>query len=409
MKKVCAFVLAMLMCAIMLAACGGGGGGTSAPAPAAGGLNISLRVWGPQEEQELLKEMCDAFAAAHPENTYTFEYGVVSEADTAARYSEDPAAAGDIFMFPNDQLRTFVNAGGLYEVTRNKDDIIARNQPGSIESATLDGKLYGYPMTADNGYFLYYDKSIFSEEDVQTLDGMLEVASAAGKQIFMNVSDGWYIASFFLGNGGNLTIGEDGKQICDFNNANGLAAAEAIRAFCNSPAFVTGDDETLKGGMGTSIAAGVSGTWNAEAIQASLGDNYAATKLPTFTAGGSQVQMASFGGYKLIGVNSTISDADKAAAAMDLADWLTNEANQTRRFEVRQIGPSNLVAAESPAVTANIALAALAAQSLYALPQNDVLGGYWAPAEALGTELEAKSTADLQGLLDAMVEQIQAA
>ena len=38
-------------------------------------------------------------------------------------------------------------------------------------------------MTADNGYFLYYDKSYFTEDDVKTMDRILEVAEAAGKRV----------------------------------------------------------------------------------------------------------------------------------------------------------------------------------------------------------------------------------
>lgn len=72
--------------------------------------------------------------------------------------------------------------------------------------------LYGYPMTADNGYFLYYDKSVLSEEDVQTLDGILAKANEAGKKVFMDVSNGWYIASFFLGAGCTLGLDENGKR-----------------------------------------------------------------------------------------------------------------------------------------------------------------------------------------------------
>ena len=91
-------------------------------------------------------------------------------------------------------------------MTRNTDAIIAANTPGSIGAASYEGTLYGYPMTSDNGYFLYYDKSVFTEEDLATLDGILAAANAAGKQVHMDVSNGWYLASFFLGNGCTLTI-----------------------------------------------------------------------------------------------------------------------------------------------------------------------------------------------------------
>ena len=117
--------------------------------------------------------------------------------------------------------------------------------------------------------------------------------------------------------------------------------------------------------------------------------------------------MSSFGGYKQIGVNS---QTQFPVEAMDLADWLTNEANQIKRFETRALGPSNVNAAASDAVKANVALAALSLQSQFAVSQNDVLGAYWTPAEAFGTTMEAKDySTDMQTLLDTMVAQITAA
>ena len=208
---------------------------------------VTLKVWADQGELELTEKLCNEFAAAHPEKSYTFEYGAVGAVDGKTRYLEDPAAAADVFLFADDQLNDLVKADALYEVTRNTDAIIAANTPASIKAATYEGVLYGYPMTSDNGYFLFYDKSVFTDEDLATLDGILAAANKAGKQVFMDISNGWYLASFFIGNGCTLTI-EDGKQVCDFNSPAGLAAAEAIRAFCNDPAFVTGDDSVLAGG-----------------------------------------------------------------------------------------------------------------------------------------------------------------
>ena len=219
--------------------------------------------------------------------------------------------------------------------------------------------------------------------------------------MFMDVSNGWYIASFFIGAGGELGLDENGKQTCDFNNEAGVAAGEAIKAFTAHEAFLTGDDSILTGGIGTTIAAGVSGTWNAEAIKEKLGENYAATKLPTFTCAGEQVQMASFAGFKLMGVNTMTEYPEEAMA---LADWLTNEENQLKRFKMRSIGPSNIKVMENEEVKADIALSALAEQSKFAVSQKDVLGNYWAPAEAFGTTMEAKDySKDIQTLLDEMV------
>lgn len=395
MKKIIALLMAALMTVGMLAVC------LSTPAEASGETEkVALKVWADQGELELIEKLCNEFAAEHPEKEYIFEYGAVGAVDGKTRYLEDPAAAADVFLFADDQLVDLVKADALYEVTRNTDAIIAANTPGSISAASYEGMLYGYPMTSDNGYFLYYDKSVFTEEDLTTLDGILAAAKAAGKQVHMDVSNGWYLASFFLGNGCTLTI-EDGKQVIDFNNAKGLAAAEAIRAFCNDPAFVTGDDSVLAGGIGDAIACGVSGTWMAAAIQEKLGENFGCCKLPTFTCDGKQVQMGSFLGCKIYGVNSqTAHPVD----AMELAEYLTGEKAQIERYQVLNYGPSNVNALADETIASNLALQALSAQSEFAVSQM-VLGGFWTPAEAFGAELEAHSTADLQTMLDQLVEQ----
>ena len=195
--------LCLLLSLTMLCLCAG----------AALAETVALKVWGSQEDQELLAELCEAFAAEHPETTYEFTYGVVGEADAKARYLEDPAAAADVFSYPDDQIIDLVNADALYEVTRNHDAIVAANSVGSVNAASVGGVLYGYPMTADNGYFLYYDRSVVSDEDAGSFDTLLAAAEKAGKKVQIDISNGWYLAGFFLGNGCTLTLDENGNQI----------------------------------------------------------------------------------------------------------------------------------------------------------------------------------------------------
>ena len=324
MKRLVALLLTLTLCCTAFAALA---------------EDVTLKVWDGQDDQELLKELCEAYAAAHPENSYNFQYGVVGTADASARYLEDPAAAADVFVYPDDQLIRLAQADALYEVTRNHDAIIAANSQGSVNAATYQGMLLGYPMTADNGYFLFYDKSVLTEEDVKTLDGILAAAEKAGKQFNFDVANGWYLASFFLGNGCTITLDENGKQVCDFNNEKGVEAAKAVAALCAHPAFLPGDQNILTGTIGDTVCASVCGTWVADAIKERLGDNYAAAKLPTFTVNGEQVQMGSFGGCKILGVNT---QSAYPVEAMNLAEFLTSEESQLRRFEARGYGPSNI-------------------------------------------------------------------
>ena len=99
----------------------------------------------------------------------TIEIGVQSESSAKDTVLADPESAADVFAFADDQLNELVNAGALQEVLLNPDDVKSRNLPGSVGAATMNDKLYAYPMTADNGYFLYYDASILSAEDVQSI------------------------------------------------------------------------------------------------------------------------------------------------------------------------------------------------------------------------------------------------
>jgi len=430
MKKALLILLILAFVSAPLTACGGAPATPSAPPPAqddtpdaappepppdegnaedVGDTNAqyTLRVWAAEPDQELMHELAQGFIEANPQYSVLIEFGVVGEPDAFARFAEDPAAAADVFAFPNDQLKDFVKAGGLYEVQLNKDDIIARNVEGSVEVSTFDGKLWAYPMTADNGYFLYYDKTVLTEDDIQTLDGILEAVQAADKKFLMELDgNAWYLVSFFFAAGNTISVDSAGNPVVDFNNAQGLAAAESIKALTAHPAFISGDGAVLTGGFGGSIAAGVSGIWNLPALKSILGDDLGAAKLPTFTLNGQQVQMGSFSGYKMIGVNAMIDDPGKVAIAMDFADFITNEQSQLRRFELREMGPSNINVSANPAVQENIAIAALAAQEVYATAQNDVPGNFWDAMGALGTALVNQDKTDLQELLDTIVAQI---
>ncbi len=351
-------------------------------AAAAFSQDVTLTMWGAEEDQDLLREISDKFIEKYGNygGTITINLGVQSESEAKDTVLNDPTAAADVYAFADDQLNELVKAGALQEVQLNADDVKSRNTPASVDAATLDGKLYAYPLTADNGYFMFYDKSFFTEDDVKSLDTMMEKAAAAGKKVSMDVANGWYLYSFYAGAGLNLGLADDGvNTVCNWNEAPGADVTQAIIDICKNPGFIALKDEEFTGKLkdGT-LVAGVNGTWRANDAAEVWGDNYAACKLPTYTLNGEQVQMASFSGFKLIGVNPHSANV---GAAMLLADFVTNEENEELRFQERAQGPSNitaLAAASSPALTAVVE------QSEYATLQR-VGGNYWASAETLGS------------------------
>lgn len=350
-------------------------------AAAAFANDVTLTMWGAEEDQELLREISDNFIKEYGNygGKITINLGVQSESEAKDTVLTDPTAAADVYAFADDQLNELVQAGALQEVQLNADDVKSRNTPASVDAATLNGKLYAYPLTADNGYFMFYDKSFFTEDDVKSLDTMLEKAAAAGKKVSMDIANGWYLYSFYAGAGLNLGLADDGvNTVCNWNEAPGADVTQAVIDICKNPGFIALKDEEFTGKLkdGT-LVAGVNGTWRANDAEEVWGDNYAACKLPTYTLDGEQIQMASFSGFKLIGVNPHSANV---GAAMLLADYVTNEENETLRFKERAQGPSNtnaLAAASSPALTAVVE------QSEYASLQR-VGGNYWASAETLG-------------------------
>ena len=247
-------------------------------------------------------------------------------------------------------------------------------------------------MTADNGYFLYYDASVLSAEDVQSMDTMLEKAAAAGKKFMMSVNDAWYIYSFYAGAGLVATLADDGiNTVCNWNEAPGADVTQAILDIAVNPGFKSGADADIVSAIKDgSCCAAISGTWNASTAEEAWGEGYAATKLPTYTLNGEQVQMGSFSGYKLVGVNPHSANV---GVAMMLADFITNEDNQIKRFNDRKLGPSNINANSTEAVQSAPAIAALAEQSSYATLQR-VGANYWSSAASLG---EILASGDTQG------------
>ena len=357
---------------------------------------VDIQLWCSELEayQNVMKELTDKFKEQYSDVDFNITIGAVSEADAKDKILEDIDAAADVFVFADDQVNDLVNAGALQEIAATYTyDPAETNSEATVAAATKDGKLYAYPLTASNGYFLYYDSSIFSEEDVASWEALEAKAEEAGTKVGMNIADGWYVYGFFAGAGCTLSMNEDNSNECDWNNETGLAVAESIENIASSPAFVNvADQDAITMLTDGTLGAYVSGTWNATSFQDQYGDGYAACKLPTFDVNGTATQMGSYAGYKFVGVNS---HAKNVGWSMLLAEYLTNEESQLAIGNATSEGPANTVAAaqiDSPA------LAALAAQSEFA-DQQVVGNNYWDPAKALGQNLVDGAT-DLQAVLD---------
>ncbi len=390
MKKLLTLVLAV---ALALTLCS---------AAFAEGYAGEIKVWVAEAAVDFTNEQIEAFKAANPEYAdMTVNVEPVGEGDAAGKVITDVEAAADIFGFAQDQLARMVAAGALIDVEPSNAEVVAaENDAGSVAAVTLGDTMYAYPMTSDNGYFMYYDKSVVS--DPSTLEGVLADCEAAGKSFYMEINSGWYQTAFFFGAGCTLTYDcdDEGNLVtcnADYASEDGVKALKAMIALHKSPAFVNGSSIS----NATNVGAIVDGTWDSDAAKELFGENYAAAKLPTVDGW----QLSGFGGFKMLGVKPQ-TDEDKLAACDALAAWLTSGDVQLARYEALGWGPSNLEAQQSDAVKSDVALSALAQQLAFTIPQGQYPGDYWSLATGLGDKIIAKDfdDADDDALMAALTE-----
>lgn len=314
-KKVLAAMLVAAMTATMFAGCGSKDNGASndgtqaanngSTSESAEPVDVKLTVMGPSEDQDdaqgaWLKTECEAFNEEHPEWNITFDYVTCSESDAKDTVLQDPASAADVYMFANDQLQTLIDAGAISELGGSTADYVkSTNSQAIVDSITVDGGIYGVPFTT-NTWFMYYNKKTFTEDDVKSLDTMLE----KGKVSFP-LTNSWYIAAFYLANGGTLFgDGTDNDAGINFGGDNGKAVTDYLVDLVNNKNFVNDESGVGISGMTDgSISAMFSGSWDYAALHDALGDDLGIAVMPTAKIGGADKQLLSFAGSKAIAVN----------------------------------------------------------------------------------------------------------
>ena len=254
---------------------------------------------------------------------------------------------------------------------------------------------------------MYYDKSVISEGNLDSLEKLIKECEDKNRLFSFELENAWYNAAFFFatdctsiwnqGSDKNWTVKDN------YNSDAGVTAVKGMQLLLNSKSYnnTSGAPDAFakSGAQKSSIV--VSGPWDAAKTKEVLGDNYAATDLPSFTVDGKTYQLGSFFGCKLLGTKPQ-TDSNKATLVRQLAQYLTGEKGQTERFEALNWGPSNKVAAASEKVKNDPALAAMALQASHkeTHTQGQYPGAWWDIAKAITTGAQkAKSDAEIKEVL----------
>ncbi len=412
MKRKIRLWLSLFLLAILMSGCQKGDSKLLEEEQKPDSDTVNLTVWGAEEDEELLSQIIDGFQSEYSgQAEFSITYMPQSESKCMDALMADLEQGADVFAFADDQLNALVAAGAL-EPVENPESFKQSNLPEAVLAASVNDTLYALPLTADNGYFLYYNKQYFSEEDIASFDRMQDIAAEHGKKVSMEWSSGWYVYSLFGSTGLTVGLNDDGiTNYCTWNSTEGeikgTDVAQAMTAMAGHPGFISTDDAGfLEGVKNDTIIAGINGVWNAVAVEETWGSNFGAAKLPSYTCAGREVQMTSFSGYKLIGVNAYSKHRKWAAR---LAEWIANEKNQKLRFQMRGQGPSNRNAASSEEVQNSPAIAALLEQAEYSCLQR-IGGNFWEPVSVFTANILEGNPAgeSLQEQLDTMVEGITA-
>ena len=391
MKKAFFLSTVALLSLGALSACGGDDGKT-------------IKVWCDELVVETTTEILDAYKQSHLGFEYKFKIEPVGEGSAAGNMITDPSAGADVYFFAQDQLARLVTAKAISKLPDSaKTTVTGDNDKVSVAAATTSGDVYAYPATSDNTFFLYYDKSVLSENDVKDLDKIADQCAAKNKYFYMDLANAWYNASFFYAVGAQSEWTTDVKgNFTDYKDTykdKGLPAMKEMSKLEKHKGFKAADTGAAAFKSETAPAAAVvSGTWDKGTAKEALGDNLGVAVLPGWKDGNAAYVLKPFTGCKLVGTKPQTTE-ERAKAVVEVALALTNKDAQLKRFSKLGWGPSNKAAQGDSAVKSDAVATTVAAQMAAGTPQGQYPGSWWDLAKALGNGLDKKDEAGLKTML----------
>ena len=310
--------------------------------------NVSLKVWCPQNQVDtgIIGEQQIKFAELHPQWNITWTTEVIGEDKASQEILKDAEEAADVFLFSGDQLTELVNAGVIARLGGETEQMVRETMSSEVvKTASVGEALYAIPFT-HNTFYLYYDKTIFSENEIACMESILEKDTGPDVvNFYFESGGGWKLGCFYYGAGLQI-FGENGDDPAagvDWNSEKGIAVTEYLIDLIHHPKCAyEGELSVTEAISQHRLGAWFDGAWNDWIYESILGKNLGRAILPTIVIEGEEVQLKSFYGTKCIGVNAS---SDSMEAAVAFAAYLGTEENQLLRYERSSQVPTNQHAA----------------------------------------------------------------
>lgn len=397
-------VAAVSAFALALASCGkkepaATGGSSSSSGGSASSEKITLKVWESlQGPDEFIKKAGEAYTKLHP--NVTVEFVNVELGDAAGQIALDgPAGVGpDLFAAPHDKLGELVTGGHVLP-TVDADNVKKSVLGACSQALTYNGKMYGYPVSAET-YALFYNKALIKENEVpKTWDELASwVKDFNGKNkgkygFVMDVGNGYYTI-IFTTEKGNRLFGLTGNDTSS-SYLNTPAAVDGMKFFqsLRKVLDVSADDLTTAtcdaAFQAGNAAMHITGLWNVRPFE-DAGLDFGVASLPSLP--GESTPSASFSGTRSMQVSAYSEHPTEAA---DFAKFLLTPEMQQLRFDLTGAMPSIDTTVSSKYMSGFLK------QLDYAFPMPSIpeMGAFW---DTMGnTSKNIWNGADVKAELDA--------
>ena len=326
-----------------LAACGGSNDKKDTAATDAKTLQVSVG----KDYVEYVNDIKGAFEKENDVKVEVVEKDMFDQMD--ALQLDGPAGKGpDVTMSPYDRVGQQGSQGNLAEVKLPDD---GRYTETDKKQVNIDGKVYGAPAMIE-AVVLFYNKDLLSEAPKTFAD--LEAISKDkkyeedGKNVgfLARWTDFYYTYGLLAGYGGYV-FGDEGKDASDVG-LNNKGAIEGISyatdwfkdVWPQGMLDVKANENLMLDYFNQGkTAAIIYGPWGASGFK-DAGINYGVAKIPTLNNGEAY---QTFGGGKAWVVSNFAKDKD---LAQKFLDYLSNEENQTKLYDMRNDIPANAQAQE---------------------------------------------------------------
>lgn len=328
--------ISILVCGMMLTACSNAEGSsaspTSTPITDEEAITATIKIRTSKDYGDWLKDTLNEFEELHTKWDLTFDIEVVEE-DALLSSGE---TATDVYIYSNDILDDLAYTGKIAELGgETLSTTKAENAQTVMNSLMYDNQMYATPLEVDT-WFVYYDTSVFEEDDLKNLDSMLK----KGK-VGIPLTDGEYLASFYLANGCTI-YGENGdnQQVgVNFSGESAQKVTEYLVSLVKNKNFVNINNDMIAKLTEGEVNAVFASSEDYKEIADVFGENTGVMEVPSYRLSGQDKQLKAFVSSVVASVNPS---SENLKVAVAIVGYLSSQHAQLSLYETNGTIPSNL-------------------------------------------------------------------